>query len=102
MSQQQLIWLGGGGLFGGPPNLAFQNMMVAAHELGHNFNGAHEEGDEWCVAQFIWCWDFVRTILWPTIYGDSVPRFSAGDRDPAHNNRQRISTNMATGRNVNF
>ena len=102
LSQQQLIWLGGGGLFGGPPNLAFQNMMVAAHELGHNFNGAHEEGDEWCVAQFIWCWDFVRTILWPTIYGDSVPRFSAGDRDPAHNNRQRISTNMATGRNVNF
>ena len=33
-----------------PPNLAVQNMLVAAHELGHSFNSAHEEGDEWCVA----------------------------------------------------
>lgn len=102
LSQQQLVWVGGGGLFGGPPNLAFQNMMIAAHELGHNFNGSHDEADEWCVTHFIWCWDYVRTILWPTIHGDSVPRFSAGDRDPSHNNAGRISTNMASGRNVNF
>ena len=87
---------------GGQGSLAFQNLMIAAHELGHNFDGSHDEGDEWCVAHFIWCWDFVRTIMWPTIYGDSVPRFSAGDRDPSHNNEQRISTNMASGRNGNF
>lgn len=102
LSQQQLIWIGGGGLFGGPPNLAFQNMMVAAHELGHNFNGAHEEADEWCVAHFIWCWDNVRTVMWPTFYDDNVPRFSDGSRNASHNNAQRVSTNMTSGRNVNF
>jgi Metallo-peptidase family M12 len=102
LSQQQLIWIGGGGLFGGPPNLAFQNMMVAAHELGHNFNGAHEEADEWCVSHFIWCWDNVRTLMWPTYYDDNVSRFSDGTRNSSHNNAQRVSTNMASGRNVNF
>lgn len=102
LSQQQLIWLGGGGLFGGGPNLAFQNMMIAAHELGHNFNGAHNEADEWCVAHFLWCWDFVRTLMWPTFYGDNVPRFSDGSRNASRNNANRVSTNMASGRNGNF
>lgn len=102
LSQQQLIWIGGGGLFGGPPNLAFQNMMVAAHELGHNFNAAHEEADEWCVAHFIWCWDNRRTLMWPTFYDDNVDRFSDGTRNTSHNNAQRVSTNMTSGRNVNF
>ncbi len=98
LSQQQLRQ----GVSGWGPNLAFQNMMVAAHELGHNFNGAHEEADEWCVFEFIWCWDYVRTIMWPTFYSDNVSRFSAGDRNPSHNNKQRVSNNMTTGRNVNF
>lgn len=102
LSQNQLIWVGGGGLFGGPPNLAFQNMMIAAHELGHNFNAAHEEADEWCVSHFIWCWDNVRTLMWPTYYDDNVPRFSDGSRNASHNNANRVSTNMATGRNANF
>lgn len=102
LSQQKLLCVGGGGLFGGPPNLAFQNMMVAAHELGHNFNGAHDEADEICVTHFIWCWDFVRTLMWPTFHDDNLARFSDGSRDPAHNNAQRVSTNMQTGRNVNF
>lgn len=102
LSQQQLLWVGGSGFFGGPPNLAFQNMMVAAHELGHNFNAAHEEADKWCVAHFIWCWDNVRTVMWPTYYGDNVPRFSDGRRHRSHNNAQRVSTNMASGRNRNF
>jgi hypothetical protein len=77
-------------------------MMVAAHELGHNFNGAHEEADEWCVAHFIWCWDYVRTLMWPTYYDDNVSRFSDGSRNAAHNNVERVSTNMTSGRNVNF
>jgi metallopeptidase family M12-like protein len=103
LSQQQLFWLGGGGgLFGGGPNLAYQNMMVPTHELGHNFNGAHEEADEWCVAHFIWCWDYERTIMWPTYYDDNQSFFSNGSRSAGHNNRRRISDNFATGRNRNF
>jgi hypothetical protein len=102
LSEQVLVWFGGGGLFGGPPNLAFQNMMVAAHELGHNFNGAHEEADEWCVTQFIWCWKHARTLMWPAFYDNNVPRFSDGSRNASHNNARRVSTNMASGRNVNF
>lgn len=104
LSQQTLLTLsGGGGLFGGGGSgLAFQNMMVAGHELGHNFNGAHDEADEWCVAHFIWCWDYVRTIMWPTFYDDNRARFSDGTRNSSHNNAQRISDNMATGRNRDF
>lgn len=102
LSQQQLFWLGGGGLFGGGPNLAYQNMMLATHELGHNFDGAHEEADEWCVAHFLWCWDYERTIMWPTYYDDNQSFFSNGSRSATHNNRRRISDNFATGRNRNF
>jgi hypothetical protein len=102
LSQQQLVWVGGGGLFGGPPNLSFQNMMVAAHELGHNFNGAHGEADEWCVSHFIWCLDKVRTVMWATFYDDNVARFSDGTRSASRNNAQRVSANMTSGRNVNF
>lgn len=102
LSHHQLLWLGGGGLFGGPPNLAFQNMITTAHELGHNFNAVHDEADIWCVTHIIWCWDFVRTLMWPTFFEDSVPRFSDGTRDPSHDNAGRVSTNMASGRNGDF
>lgn len=102
LSQQQLFWLGGGGGFGGGPNLAYQNMMVATHELGHNFNGEHNEADEWCVAHFLWCWDYERTIMWPTYYDDNQSFFSNGSRTSSHNNRRRIQDNFATGRNGNF
>lgn len=85
------------------PGLRFQNMMVAAHELGHNFNGAHEEADQWCVSWFLWwCIGTNQTIMWPVFGNGAVSRFSAGDRVPSHNNMQRISNNMTTGRNVNF
>ncbi|OKH20295.1 hypothetical protein NIES593_19490 [Hydrococcus rivularis NIES-593] len=102
LSQQQLFWLGGGGGFGGPPNLAFQNMMIMAHELGHNFNGLHEEADEWCVTHFIWCWDYERSLMWPTFYEDNNDWISDGSLNAKHNNRQRIKNNMASGRNHNF
>ena len=103
LSQNQLFWLGGGGgLFGGGPNLAYQNMMVATHELGHNFNGIHEQADKWCVAHFLWCWDYERSIMWPTFYDDNQSVFSDGSRDSGHNNRQRIIDNFATGRNRSF
>lgn len=77
-------------------------MLIAAHEIGHNFDSDHDEADRWCVAHFIGCVDYVRTLDWRTIYADSVDRFSDGSRTAGHNNQQRISTNMATGRNQNF
>lgn len=102
LSQQQLFWIGGGGGFGGGPNLAFQNMMIAAHEIGHNFNGLHEQADEWCHAHFIWCWDYRRSIMWRTFYDDNQPIFSDGSRASGRNNRRRLLDNMASGRNRNF
>jgi Metallo-peptidase family M12 len=95
LSQQALFWIGGGGLFGGGPNLSFQNMMVAAHELGHNFTGDHGAAEEICVAHFIFCWDYERTIMWPTYYSDNRDEFSDA-------NDTRIKTDAATGRNVNY
>lgn len=102
LSQQQLIWIGGGGGFGGPPNFAFQNMMLMAHELGHNFGGDHAEADEWCVAEFIWCWDYERSLMWPTFHDDNNAWISDGSRDPKHNNRQRMANNMANLRSFHL
>jgi Metallo-peptidase family M12 len=102
LSQHQLIWIGGGGGFGGPPNLAFQNMMIMAHELGHNLNAAHGEADEWCVSHFIWCWDYERSLMWPTFYDDNNAWISDGSKNASHNNRKRINTNLAGQRNRNY
>ena len=77
-------------------------MMLAAHEIGHNFDGLHQEADIWCVFSFIWCWDFVRTIMWPEFFDDNQDFFSDGTRVSTHDNRKRIATNKSTGRNVNF
>lgn len=73
--------------------LFYQNMLVMAHELGHNFNGVHNEADEWCVTHFIWCWDYVRSLMWETCYDDNEDEFSDGSRNTAHNNLRRIENN---------
>ncbi len=96
LSHQEVVWAGGGGGGGGAgASLAFQNMMVAAHELGHNFDGEHDEADEWCVTDVIICLDYERTIMWPSFYDDNNSRFSDGTRNPAHDNKRRIRNNMA-------
>jgi hypothetical protein len=76
-------------------DMSYENMLVAAHELGHNFDGVHGEADEFCVTEFIICLDYERTIMWPTIYSDTRDEFSG-------ENNRRIRQNMATGRNVDF
>jgi hypothetical protein len=97
LSQQAVVFAGGGGGGGGTAaRLSFQNMMVAAHELGHNFNAEHNEADKWCVTSFIVCLDYERTIMWPTFYDDNNARFSDGTRDPNHNNQRRIRENMTS------
>lgn len=102
LSQQQLFVISGGGGFGGPPNLAFQNMMIMSHELGHNFNTIHAEADKWCVSEFIICWDYERSLMWPTFYDDNNDWVSDGQFNQNHNNRKRIKYNMANQRNHNF
>ncbi len=96
LSQQAVVFAGGGGGGGGTAaRLSFQNMMVAAHELGHNFNGEHAEADKWCVTSFIVCLDYERTIMWPTFFDDNNARFSDGTREVNHNNQRRLRDNMA-------
>jgi hypothetical protein len=88
LSQQALVPLGSGN---SGVSLGFQNMMLAAHEIGHNFNGLHKEADKICVDEdLFWCDDYERTIMWPEFLSDNQPRFSDGTHDPAHNNRKRV------------
>lgn len=102
LSQQTLAVITGGGGFGGGPDLGYQNMMVAAHELGHNFHGDHDEAAKWCVSHFLWCWDYRRSIMWATFYDDNDDVFSDGGHQSGKDNESEISNNMNNGRNVNF
>lgn len=61
--------------------LAFENVVVAAHILGHNFNGVHHEADQ-------------HDIMWPDLGLIDTPKFSDGTIDPNHNNKRRVCTNM--------
>lgn len=75
--------------------LSYQNMMVAAHEIGHNFDGEHYQADKWCVWDtFLGCLDYERTIMWSAFYPDNNARFSDGTRNPAHNNKQAVIDDM--------
>jgi hypothetical protein len=75
--------------------LSYRNMLISAHEIGHNFTGDHDHADKICVAEFIVCWDYERTIMWPTLYSDNRDDFS-------DENSKRILDNAQNGRNVNF
>lgn len=97
LSQQSLLWVGGGGGLGGSSGLGHQNLWVAAHELGHNFNGIHDEADKWCVTKILGiCWDNVRTLMWTSYFDDNRQYFSNGSRKTNRNNERRIRENMAS------
>ncbi len=70
--------------------LWYQNIWIMAHELGHNFSGTHKEADKWCAADFLICLDWKRSLMWETFYDDNEDEFSHGNRNPNHNNRQRV------------
>jgi hypothetical protein len=82
---------------------SYHDLMLSSHEIGHNFNGVHEEADQWCDTEFLgFCLDHDQTIMWPVLHSDNQPFFSDGTRNSGHNNRRRIATNMATGRSMDF
>ena len=76
--------------------IALQNWMVMAHELGHSYNGAHDQADSFCRFWFIWCWNPARTIMWPSYSFRTSPEFSRGYWDLSHNNRQRLRLHIPT------
>ncbi len=93
LAQQTLVIRVFGMVF--PTVTAYGNLMVSAHELGHNFAGDHDEAEKICVTHFLWCWDYERTLMWPTYYSDNRDEFSA-DNDTI------VTNNAQSGRNVNF
>lgn len=101
LSHQKLFRVSGNSIFG-RPNLGYQLLITLAHELGHSFDAFHKEADIWCVAHFLWCWDWVRSIMWESHTPDAQPVFSRGARNSSRNNAKRIKDNAASGRNVNF
>jgi len=68
---------------------AFRNMMVAAHEIGHNFNGVHGQAEDRCPGS-----DVCMSIMFQIFFGNNAPEFSDGTMDPSKNNKQRIISNM--------
>jgi hypothetical protein len=75
--------------------LNVQRKMLAAHEIGHNFGGAHAAAEEICVDEDLWwCADYQRTLMWRVYECDTQPRFSDGTRDPNKNNRKNVQDFM--------
>ena len=76
--------------------IALKNWMVMAHELGHNYNGDHDDADWFCRFYFIFCWNWAHTLMWPSYSFRTSPEFSRGYWDISHNNRQRLQAHLPT------
>lgn len=76
LSQQTVSPVGGGSVA-----LTFQNKMLAAHEIGHNFGGLHKDAECVCVDDgWFGCNDYQRTIMWREFFSDNQPRFSEANK----------------------
>lgn len=66
----------------------YQKMVLAAHEIGHNFDGDHDHAVKW------WEWwppGYRYTIMWTPFKGNSMEdRYSDGTIDANKNNVARI------------
>jgi hypothetical protein len=101
VAEQKLITVGGAG-WRWEALPSWYGMMIAAHEIGHNFNGMHDEADTWCVFWLFWCWHTAGTVMYPLITSYCKPRFSEGTEESSRDNLSRIQDNMRNGRNRNF
>lgn len=78
------------------PELNYMNLMLAAHEIGHNFNGDHPFADCVCADGGTTCGNACQpTIMAAVVSKDNLPIFSYGVPNPDRNNRQRIRDFMA-------
>jgi Metallo-peptidase family M12 len=75
----------------------FKNLMLTAHEIGHNFAADHDAADRWCAVEWQYgCAMWRQTIMWSSFSGSrSIPRFSDGTRDSDNNNVARICGNLS-------
>ncbi len=77
---------------GGPTYYAtlYGKTIIVAHEIGHNFNGRHEDA----AKQLYVPPDYHYTVLWPGYMGDGwmLAHFSNGriGSDPSKNNLERM------------
>ena len=78
------------------PALNFQNMMLAAHEMGHNFGADHPGADCVCADGSTTCGNACRNTIMAAVFDDTnLPIFSFGVPDPAKNNRKVIRDFMS-------
>ena len=68
----------------------YHKKVLAAHEIGYNFNGVHGHAVRWRV----WpAGEWHYSIMWETFHGDSMDdRYSDGTIHPLKNNVYRIRT----------
>lgn len=67
----------------------FRNMMVMAHEIGHNFDGVHGQAEDRCPGD-----EVCMSLMFQIFFGNNVPEFSDGTMDPTKNNKKRVMDNM--------
>lgn len=72
--------------------LDFRNLIVTAHQIGHNYNAGHEQADRWCDPP---CAEYKQTICWKYFDRNTLRRFSNGTYRPDHNNADLMCTEMA-------
>lgn len=92
VSQQQVVPTGDGGSI---DSIDWQDQIRAAHEIGHNLNGSHEEAERWCVEfSSFGCRRTAETIMYETVWPTNTGRFSDGSRHNWRNNREDILETM--------
>jgi hypothetical protein len=72
--------------------LDFRNLIITAHQIGHNYNAGHEQADRWCEPP---CDEYVQTLCWKYFDNNTLRRFSNGTYRPDHNNADLMCTEMA-------
>jgi hypothetical protein len=76
-------------------SLAFENMIFAAHEIGHNFDADHGEVEQDVIPGTNLVWRQTLDAESYNPYAETIPEFADGDPIPARNNVVRMCVVMA-------